>query len=120
MKEEVSQRILLIINKLCLNKNQLANKLGFANVVITNITNQRNLPSFDFLYRLKNYDNNIDLNWLVSGEGTAFITETSNNPSENIELYKTLIATLQSENALLKEKIESLTQTNDSKNKKVS
>lgn len=120
MKEEVSQRIMLLISKLCLNKNQLAQRLGFANVVITNITNQRNLPSFDFLYRLKKYDNKIDLNWLISGEGTAFITDTPNNQPENIELYKTLVAALQSENILLKEKIEGLLQTNDSKNKKVS
>lgn len=120
MKEEVSKRIMLIINRLCLNKNQLAQKLGFANVVITNITNQRNLPSFDFLYRLKTYDNKIDLNWLITGEGDVFIAEKQNNPSENIELYKTLVAALQSENTLLKEKIDGLLQTNDSKNKKVS
>lgn len=120
MKKEISERILLLINKLALNKNQLAQKLGYANTVISNITNLRNLPSFEFLYRLKNYDNRIDLNWLVTGEGTAFIEEDQDNTSQNIELYKTLVATLQSENALLKEKIEMLVQTNDCKNKKIS
>lgn len=120
MKEEVSARMLLLMSKLNLNKNQLSLKLGFANVVIGNITNLRNLPSFDFLYRLKKYDNRINMNWLVSGEGEAFIEEIQSTPSENVELYKSLIAALQSENALLKEKIEILTQSNDSKNKKAS
>lgn len=120
MKEETSKRILLLISKLGLNKNQLAQKLGYANTVIGNITNLRNLPSFEFLHRLKSYDNRIDLNWLVTGEGTVFVVEDQSSTSENIELYKTLVATLQSENALLKEKIEILTQTNDCKNKKAS
>lgn len=120
MKEEVSKRMMLLLSKLGLNKNQFAQKLGCANVVIGNITNLRNLPSFEFLYRLKTFDNRIDLNWLVSGEGSPFTTEVPSNTSENIELYKTLVATLQSENTLLKEKIEGLMLTNDSKNKKVS
>lgn len=120
MKEEVSARILLLLNKLNLNKNQLSQKLGFANVVIGNITNLRNLPSFDFLYRLKNYDNRINMNWLVSGEGEMFNDDIQTDSSENVELYKSLIVALQSENALLKEKIERLMLTNDSKNKKVS
>lgn len=120
MKKEVSERMLLLINKLGLNKNQLATKLGYANTIISNITNLRNLPSFEFLYRLKNYDNRVDLNWLVTGEGEAFVINNQNDTSENIELYKTLVATLQSENALLKEKIEMLAQTNDCKNKKAS
>lgn len=116
MKEEVSSRILLLISKLNLNKNQLALKLGYANTIVSNITNLRNLPSFEFLYRLKNYDKKIDLNWLFTGEGNPFIDERTGDSSESIELYKTLIATLQSENALLKEKIANQIQSNDSNN----
>lgn len=116
MGEGVAERLALIISKLNTNKNQLANALNFKNSVVGNIVNKRNLPSYDFIARLKSYEKRIDLNWFFTGEGEMFLAENS----ENMEIYKELAASLRRENELLREKIAQSGQSNDGKNKKVS
>lgn len=120
MKEIISERLSLIIKELGINKNRLALELNYKNSVVGNIVNQRNLPSFDFLFRLKQYEPRLNMNWFIFGEGSMFISETNNNADieEKLNVYKELTDTLKRENALLRDKIGQEKQSNDSKNKK--
>lgn len=121
MKTIISERISQIIKELGINKNKLAIELGYKNSVVGNVVNQRNLPSFDFLLRLKQFENRINMNWLIAGEGTMFVDEIKNSDGhENLEVYKDLIDALKRENILLRDKIERIEQSNDCKNKKTS
>lgn len=119
MKDVVSERLSQIIKELGINKNKLAIELGYKNSVVGNVVNQRNLPSFDFLFRLKQFENRIDMNWLIAGEGTIFMDENKNpDDNEKLEVYKDLIDSLKRENILLRDKIGRLEQSNDSNKKK--
>ena len=121
MKTIISERISQIIKELGINKNKLAIELGYKNSVVGNVVNQRNLPSFDFLLRLKQFENRINMNWLIAGEGTMFVDEIKNSDGhENLEVYKDLIDALKRENILLRDKIERIEQSNDCKNKRLS
>ena len=118
MKTIISERLSQIIKELGINKNKLAIELGYKNSVIGNVVNQRNLPSFDFLVRLKQFENRINMNWLIAGEGSIFVDENKNSDDhEKLDVYKDLIDTLKRENILLRDKIEQMEQSNDCKNK---
>lgn len=120
MKTIISERLSQIIKELGINKNKLAIELGYKNSVIGNVVNQRNLPSFDFLLRLKQFENRINMNWLIAGEGTIFVDENKNSDDhEKLEVYKDLIESLKRENILLRDKIEQIKQSNDCKNKRL-
>lgn len=119
MKDVVSERLSQIIKELGINKNKLAIELGYKNSVVGNVVNQRNLPSFDFLFRLKQFENRLNMNWLIAGEGTIFMDENKNpDDNEKLEVYKDLIDSLKRENILLRDKIGRLEQSNDSNKKK--
>ena len=120
MKTIISERLSQIIKELGINKNKLAIELGYKNSVVGNVVNQRNLPSFDFLLRLKNFESRINMNWLIAGEGTIFVDENKNSDDhEKLEVYKDLIDSLKRENTLLRDKIERIEQSNDCKNKRL-
>ena len=112
MKEEVSKRMTLLITTLGTNKNKLSNEMGYYNTMVGNVINMRN---FEFLHRLKTTIPNLDMNWLITGNGSMFLYENEIiNSEENLLIYKELIESLKRENALLREKIE---QQNNSENK---
>lgn len=116
MKTIISERLSQIIKELGINKNKLAIELGYKNSVVGNVVNQRNLPSFDFLIRLKQFENRINMNWLIAGEGSIFVDENKNSDDhEKLDVYKDLIDTLKRENILLRDKIEQMEQSNDCK-----
>lgn len=120
MKTIISERLSQIIKELGINKNKLAIELGYKNSVVGNVVNQRNLPSFDFLVRLKQFENRINMNWLIAGEGSIFVDENKNSDDhEKLDVYKDLIDTLKRENILLRDKIEQMEQSNDCKNKRL-
>ncbi len=120
MKTIISERLSQIIKELGINKNKLAIELGYKNSVVGNVVNQRNLPSFDFLIRLKQFENRINMNWLIAGEGSIFVDENKNSDDhEKLDVYKDLIDTLKRENILLRDKIEQMEQSNDCKNKRL-
>ena len=120
MKTIISERLSQIIKELGINKNKLAIELGYKNSVVGNVVNQRNLPSFDFLIRLKQFENRINMNWIIAGEGSIFVDENKNSDDhEKLDVYKDLIDTLKRENILLRDKIEQMEQSNDCKNKRL-
>lgn len=122
MKDIVSERLSQIIKALDTNMNRLANDLDFKNSVIGNVVNQRNLPSFDFIYRLKQYDKRINLNWFIAGEGKMFNDDNIENQAteDNLKICKELIDSLKRENILLRDKIDTLLLSNDCKKQKTS
>lgn len=121
MKEIVSERLSQVISALGVNKNRLALDLNYKNSVVGNVVNQRNLPSFDFLVRLKQYEPRLNMNWFVAGEGSMFTAENndSEDTREKLNVYKELADTLKRENALLRDKLAQQEQSIDSKNKKL-
>lgn len=115
MDKIVCERLSQLIKELGTNNNRLAKQMGYANSVIGNVTGGRNLPSFDFLLRLKNAVSNVNMNWFICGEGPVFNTLTPENKVD-VSVYIDLAATLKRENDLLREKIMLLEQSNDCNN----
>ena len=82
MKEknaEISARVDEMITLLHTNPNKLANALGYGRAqTIYDIINGKAAPSYDFFKRFlaSGYAAFINLQWLISGEGTPIIEET--------------------------------------------
>lgn len=69
------------------SKTEFAKHLGVSKVYITRYENGEVKPSFDFLKILTEKEN-ININWLLTGEGDIFFSRTTNQEllKENINL----------------------------------
>ncbi len=71
---KVGQRIKKIRNLLNMSQEELASVAGITKQAISNIENSKSLPSLNMLRQLSvNY--NIDLNYVISGIGSYFISQ---------------------------------------------
>lgn len=70
MSTTINERIKTIIETTGINANSMANRIGVAATVIYNIIGERkSKPSFDVLKKILEEFDNIDPDWLLSGEG---------------------------------------------------
>ena len=92
-KNSISKNLIDLREKLGYNKNQFANFLGIGNSYISKYEKGVSDPGAKFLILLKSKIPKLDLNWLIMGEGSMFISEMTNP-----QLYK--------ENEKLKDKLE--------------
>ena len=75
MKNSISKRIVLIINKLDMNINSFSKAIGLSNnVTIGRIINENREPSFQVLNKIVQTFGSINANWLIAGDGEMFIT----------------------------------------------
>lgn len=65
----INNRIDLIIKQFGLNKNSFSTKIGVNPTVIHNIIKGRNAPSFELLNKIVLTFDNINPEWLLTGEG---------------------------------------------------
>ena len=78
MSNDISSRISWLLKKKNLSASKLAETLGIQKSSLSHIISGRNKPSFDFLLKLKQAFPEIDLDWLVTGKGEAFLIDDNN------------------------------------------
>ncbi|MBS1516348.1 MAG: LexA family transcriptional regulator [Bacteroidetes bacterium] len=73
----IQTRLKQLREALGLNKNQLAVRLGVDNGYLSRYENGKVKPNSDFYERLVQKFENVNLSWLISGEGEMFIQKIS-------------------------------------------
>jgi len=74
----INNRIELIIKDFGLNKNSFSNRIGVNPTVIHNIIKGRNAPGYDLMNKIALSFDNIDMNWLITGEGKMLLNDKIN------------------------------------------
>ena len=82
-QQEFIARIQKIMNYYSLTASALADQLGVLRSSISHLLSERNKPSLDFVLKIVNKYPEIDLYWLLYGNGT-FPKEEVQNPKESI------------------------------------
>jgi len=59
-----------------INSNKLAENINVSRATISHIISGRNKPSVDFLYKILNKYPELNLNWLVTGNGSMKINNS--------------------------------------------
>uniref|UniRef100_UPI0040470F9B hypothetical protein n=1 Tax=Roseivirga sp. TaxID=1964215 RepID=UPI0040470F9B len=88
----VNDRLQLIMKHFDLSVNSLAKELNLSRTAIHNIVSEngrRTSPSHDFYTKLKESYENINLNWLITGEGKMLLEDTQHMAAESPGEYKT-------------------------------
>jgi transcriptional regulator with XRE-family HTH domain len=85
---EIGQRISLLIKELGLNKNSFSKKIGLKNnSTITNIINNpKRSPSYDVIFRILSTYNQLNVRWLIAGQGQMFSIAEDSFPNINDRL----------------------------------
>ncbi|WP_339606126.1 helix-turn-helix transcriptional regulator [uncultured Roseivirga sp.] len=87
----VNDRIELLMKHFGLSVNSLAEQLDFSRTAVYNIISEkgrRTSPSHDFYIKLKESYENIDLNWLITGEGEMLLDENRLMVADSAGEYK--------------------------------
>jgi transcriptional regulator with XRE-family HTH domain len=77
-------RIMQLMKEKGLNRNEFAEKIGVQRSSITHILSGRNRPSLDFIEKLAKTYPNLNMNWLVTGDGGMFKVNKTAKPEEAI------------------------------------
>ena len=78
-------RIKIWIESKGLKSSSFADKIGVNRATISHILSGRNKPSIDFLQKMISSFPDLNLNWIVSGEGFMY---TSNETNESLHSKK--------------------------------
>ncbi|MCD8449434.1 helix-turn-helix domain-containing protein [Tenacibaculum dicentrarchi] len=107
----INERILYIIdNKVNSNKKKFAEMIGFAPQVVSNIVSGRkSKPSFDVLNAIKTSFDDLDSNWLLTGEGEMLKQEQPKQEVSNVD-YKEKYYKVLEEKDILSQQIITLQQ----------
>jgi predicted transcriptional regulator len=113
----VNDRLQLVMNHFDLSVNSLAVQLGISRTAIHNIVSEngrRTSPSHDFYTKLKESYENINLNWLITGEGKMLLdsapllaAEAQGEYKKSPDLKQALLS-IQEELSEVKKRIERL------------
>lgn len=95
--ESFGNRLGKLIELLDLNKNKFATRIDVDQSRISGYVVRGQQPGLDFFRSIKNVFPEVDLNWLINGDGQPFVTE-----SDSQSAYDTSITNIQ------KQEIESL------------
>ena len=82
----MKDRIRLIMESEQLTPSAFADKLQLGRAVISHILNGRNNPSLDVVARILSNMNNINPDWLITGNGSMYktaLTEKACTPTSN-------------------------------------
>ncbi|HAN19659.1 MAG: hypothetical protein A2X13_14535 [Bacteroidetes bacterium GWC2_33_15] len=110
-----NQRVIRFRNYKKLSQKDFAEGLGVTRQTISNIENDKNTASWDFMYKVLNKFPEINVKWFVLGEGEMLECENNiaSEPAARYgkeDLKEKLISTLERENELLRQEIERLKQ----------
>lgn len=84
----IGERIALLINELGLNKNSFSKEIGLKNnSTITNIINNpERSPSYDVIFRIVSRWDQLNIRWLIAGQGEMFSIAEDSFPNINDRL----------------------------------
>lgn len=82
---KIKDRISTLMEDQGWNRAALAQHLGMQPSAISHVLNGRNRPSLDMLTKFKSSIPTLDLNWLLTGLGTPYLNEYSNDVPESTE-----------------------------------
>ena len=85
---DIGKRIALLIKELGLNKNSFSKEIGLKNnSTITNIINNPNRsPSYDVIFRILTKYHQLNVRWLIAGQGQMFSIAENSFPNVNDRL----------------------------------
>ncbi len=78
--EEIAERIAKILEYYNLNAAAFADKIGVQRSGLSHILTGRNKPSLDFIIKITDAFDAVDLNWLVHGKGSFPKNSTTEKP----------------------------------------
>lgn len=78
MEQTINKRYESLIKSLGFNVTTFAAKLGFSQTAMANVTNGNNKPSFAMIEATINAFPQVNLLWLMKGEGTMFLDSEGN------------------------------------------
>jgi transcriptional regulator with XRE-family HTH domain len=76
-KETINQRLKFLIELLNLKVGSFSRALGVSETTIRNYTDRGSKPGADFLEKLVNHFNQVNITWLVSGLGAPLSYDSS-------------------------------------------
>ena len=82
VKENVKGRIMEIMRREGLTAAAFTDAINVAQATISQILRGRNMPSTEVLFRLHKRYPDIDLNWLLTGEGSMSANEPTLSPAD--------------------------------------
>ena len=85
------ERLKFLINQKKLSNAELAEKIGIQKSTVSHLLSGRNKPGFDFLNKLVKVFPDINLRWLITGEGDTFSEQSPTlpeNPAKTNESNK--------------------------------
>lgn len=78
-QEGVNTRIMLIMKEKNLNKNSLSKLLGISQPALKKIESNENLPSFKLLFELLSNFQDINPEWLITGNGSMYKSDSDHS-----------------------------------------
>lgn len=88
MNKEIVARIETVINHLELSVSAFADQIGVQRSSISHLLSGRNKPSLDFILKLVHTFPEVDLYWLLKGEGKYPAEDSQNIEEEVLEQEK--------------------------------
>ncbi|MFN4082299.1 MAG: helix-turn-helix domain-containing protein [Bacteroidia bacterium] len=79
--DELNKRVMKIIDFSGLSKSEFATKIDISLPVLTHISSGRNKPSLDIIIRILQVYKQININWLLFGDGEMLV-----QPTKKIEI----------------------------------
>lgn len=73
MTPPINERIVILIDALGESNNRFAKRIGTSSAVVSHIVTGRNKPNIDLLYKILRSLPNVDIRWLVLGEGEMLL-----------------------------------------------
>ena len=110
-----ASRFEYVLKSLKVKKLTLAQKLEVSHTTIANIINESNSPSVDKIAKISTMYPQINIDWLITGRGSMYLSETqTGNPNveEATETYSTAMTNLREEIQYLKELNTTLSKMN--------
>lgn len=68
-------RLALIVRKYFSNQSAFADKVGLSKQTVSGLVNGRTSPTFELLEKLHSYVPNLNIHWLVTGQGLMLLKE---------------------------------------------
>ena len=84
-------RIKIWIESKGLKSSRFADKIGVNRATISHILSGRNKPSIDFLHKLISSFPDLNLNWIVSGEGFMYINDERKESIQTKKIKKIVV-----------------------------
>ena len=86
---EFTSRLKKVMEHHQLSATLFADKIGVQRSSISHILSGRNKPSLDFILKVTSQFTDVDIHWLLKGEGIFPKVEESNSPSTQSSLFDT-------------------------------